>query len=359
VYARTFCDGVLQDVYQNQWLSEDGLIAEFAPAEYVPGHSQGLSNIPSQVVRVRTRGGYDYVVRFPSQTQDLGLEQFANSFIREAPGSSAPKVRRLGPEDSRQLFDRMMADPAIEEKIKDGWKKSEYSKNPNFTVSVTAYYPVANGEEALAQLRVMDPVRKELLEVSAGGELFRKEYFDEVWAELSPSQQLGVIEDVKAIWPEARSVPNERFRDFLHENSQKIPKDQLRKLFTMGVERLPAEVRAQLVDDWVLFSVLGLPDFHPGNWLLYGKKVLPIDMAYPTGLEGSLMHPFGGEFALTHAEQSWLARQATPGLRQYLREMTPAKLRALARQAGYSLEPRRQMEILAKIKSFLESGALW
>lgn len=46
------------------------------------------------------------------------------------------------------------------------------------------------------------------------------------------------------------------------------------------MDRVPEGVRQQLADHWMLYTVLGINDFHNKNWLIEKNTVLAIDVAY-------------------------------------------------------------------------------
>jgi hypothetical protein len=100
----------------------------------------------------------------------------------------------------------------------------------------------------------------------------------EEWASVGANARVTLLEDIRKIFPndiftEARLMTE---IDTKLRGSNSKP---LRELVNMAFERIPYEAQVDLAQSWAVFTILGIPDFNPQNWLIHEGHITPIDLA--------------------------------------------------------------------------------
>jgi len=345
------CD-LLKQLYPENVFTEQELLARFSPEKII---SAVEPPIGSAVTIVEIEGGVKYVVRQPSALDHLDFERFASELIRRAPGGNTPLVRTLGKQETKVALERLRAaNPDL-----------SFGKVDPQELNVAMFYPMQRGKEYLKAEKLnvtLSFARNALLAFAINGKASHREEFSKQWSRLSPASKQSLIDELRVLSPELSLLTVENAGTKIPELMEKSA-GVFSPLMRKEIESVPAEVRRQLADHWILYTILGIPDFHNSNWLIHHDIVLAIDVAlksrdFAIGTHTTLFD--GQEMPLSWlggAEvpgQKLLASWASPEMVTYLSGLNEEKVRAVATAAGYKLSEDNLSGVLARAKKILK-----
>ncbi len=319
------------------------------------------------VFKVRDRTRTEFVVRFPSVISDTQFERFSNRFLRSVPGIRAPEVRLLSPEDSARFLKSVSErKPHAYSRMRRGFQAAGLDPSAGkLQASYTLFYDAPNGLRATWELGINAQLRQAIQRI-AHDELpipdaLKRIYVEELkegWDKANEAQRMAVFEDVRALFPAARSIGLEDLVPFLSNQLEAIQGSPLKGILIEGAKRLPPQILTDLSDQWAIYTVLGIRDFHPGNWLLMGDRTMAIDSAlnsvdFKNGLSSlrlnSHMQPFDKTDPTTEVYNFLLSRLSS-GAVKFLENLTADRVRQIAAQSSFPLTDDQLQGILARAR---------
>jgi len=345
------CD-LLKQLYPEDASSEQELLSQFSPAKII---SAAESPTGSAVTIVELEGGVKYVVRQPGALDHLDFERFASELIRRAPGGNTPLVRTLGKQETKVALERMRAaNPDL----------SFGNVDPE-ELNVAMFYPMQRGKEYLKSESsnvMLSFARNALLAFAINGNPSHREEFKKQWSRLYPASKQTLVDELRVLSPELSTLTAENAGMKIPELMEKTA-GAFAPLMQKEIEGVPAEVRRQLADHWILYTLLGIPDFHNNNWLIHHDVVLAIDVALKSRdfVIGTHTTRFAGQEMplswLVGAEvpgQKLLVSWASPEMVNYLRDLNGERVKDAATAAGYKLSEDNLSGVLARAKKILK-----
>jgi hypothetical protein len=208
-------------------------------------------------------------------------------------------------------------------------------------------------------------VRKQLVDLSgtrgSHGFLFIAafEKLSDQWPKLPEAQKVALEKDLKKLFPFALDKSGDAYIHAILSQAPRLQGAKLTELYSMAVQRFSPELRTQLADYWVTYTVLGIPDFHPNNWLMLDQKIIGIDLAHkPQSAKKDTdplmlsmhQHPYG-QFEFTREVRSILMGSISPELKRYLSSLTRDKIQAIAKEAQYPISSKELDQIESRIRT--------
>ena len=345
--------------------TESEVLASFNPMALRPEQIKAFPDNPS-IFRAYDVEGRAYLLRVEVRgDQNISLEKFASEFIRRLPNTLTPQIRILSVQHSNHLLN------LITENNPDGMRRLQSNLPENPRLSVALLYPGESGVESLSRWFVYDPVRDYLTDLSFRARKVRlvdeavKSQLRRAWKQLGPENERRLITDLKALYPHTAPIAGHKYQEYFVDAISTINKAPLSQLTHLTLIRIPTHIRTQLSDYWALYTILGIPDFHVGNWLLRGKDVIAVDLAYhapqtSTRLETPLtlvdqQHPFG-RTAATREVIHFLRLNISPQMKAYLSTVSRTDVERLARETGYPLISGELDAIMTRINAVARIG---
>ena len=350
--------------------TESKILDQFRAADIDPAQTASLSGT---VFRVQTASEKNYVVRLPSNYANVRREPFAAAFLNRVPHLRTPTVRLLSTEESKTVLKLIrFFDPAAFRILTAKWKVPGLrNTNDRSRISLSVFYDVPRGLEALSSWGVSDRFRDTLDYIPWDKEdqlstlALLKQDLESHWRTANPIQIEYLIQDLKILFPDSNEIRSDRYREYLLNNIELLTTGRTQGLSYLGLVRLPASIRQQLVDYWIVYTVLGIPDFHPRNWLLDDRKVIAIDLAHPVARtlhRGQPFHlsphlqPFGW-FHLRESLRKIFMSEMSPELRRFFIHLTPAHIQAVADDSEYKISAAELRGIMERRNWILEATA--
>lgn len=346
---------LLQEAYHDQDLTDVGLLSSLNARAIDPDFIRPL-NSEGSVFEFRDRKGRRYVARLGENgTSDLEREQFAIAFAREAPGIQVPPSRMLKSDEADAVMAAYRRNPDEFADLKDNFPQHTRG-TPKISVSVLA--PGVTGTAALKKLGVSDPIAEIFESIARGKTEIRPSTARELlqrWALYTPSQKARFISDAKELFPPVKKLANAKVFGALLEDLPLVKGSRFQNLSLHRVRGLDPEIQKQIADTWIVYTVLGIPDLHPNNWLLQGDTVIGIDLAHPpqrvvsdSPLPPDVLNPYApGE--PSREMRDFLIDSVSPPMRQYLLSLTPARVREIGSQVGYVTGTAEMEDIIRRI----------
>ena len=323
------------------------------------------------VFKVRLKNGAEYVVRFATKDTDLEFESFASNLLREAPHLETPQTRIYSGAEPTAFYKTIeKMDWGVDLRIKMRQGFGGPAKNGTTQVSVAAYYPKMKiGNDHLADIGAFDGVRNTITDLSLNPSAMTlddieryKDLLKWQWDAMSEQAQLALLNDYKQAVPKAKNLTVDVFLAYLQRNVPRFSEQPLDLLVTLGLQRVPKDLKTQLADHWAIYTALGIQDFHADNWLIFKNKVLAIDLAskgkeFDNGAATLAMfkqqHPFGLHF-MNRAILNDLKKNISAEMRAFLSSLDDQKIKMLADSAGFELTPTALSGIRARINLLLD-----
>ena len=346
---------LLRELYPDILYSEKELLDQFATAKF---RWVGRPRPDGDVVFLEREDGVKYVVRFPSKNSNLPFEEFASLFVRKTPVGRTPETRNLTKEEMTPILKRAREAPAG---AKDGllrWTDA----------SVAVFYPAQKGEEYLNGKGINSPARNVLLKAFISADSGKKienaqRDWARYWETTSREEKLRIVEDLLASGEIFTGLTVENARQRVVEIMGQKGMMPFKGLFEASASRVPEAVRRQLADHWILFTILGINDFHNSNWLVHEDSVLAIDLAFksPTFVRGNgtynIPHqemPFEWMVDTKEAGPKIMVNWASPELMEYLKGLNPKKVAEISRESGYDLTQENADGMVKRAERLLE-----
>jgi hypothetical protein len=289
------------------------------PLEIVPSKSKKIGDY---VYMVQSRSGNKFVVRLRARGNETSREAFASRFASFfSPIILTPPTLLLSREESLSIHDN------LSRSLPDYRRPTVWnSHDDSQLVTLTPFYEgLKQGTDLLIEKRVLG--RDELEQLASRVNV-------KLVGSLSPEQKVK----------------------------------RIKKVFKLSFIR-------QLADAWAVFTILGMPDFHPGNWFYDGKRIFAIDLANhhystktevdpkgkrvvsefgPSGLNGRMMHPFGGSELGNDVMREFLLLNVSPDLKKKLSTFTRKELNKVANEAGFKFPEGgdEETQIITRIRYF-------
>ena len=314
------------------------------------------------VIKLDGPNGHQYVARLNANSQNLEHEQFATAFINQVPGKKTPRVQLLSRKPSEKLWLQIKKYLQYFEKKKIDEARKGMAE---IRFSIAPYLPFERGNFVLKRLQAWNRTRRVLFDFPVPDSDRSIQTIDREWRMLDEESHVALVGDLKKIFPETASITAQEYKDYFINNIDRIDTSKLYDLALIARDHVPESIRQQLADYWALYTVLGIADFHPRNWLLRdGQEVIAIDLAYPTTLhspqviKGSLgirfqQHPYGSGFIIKPIQQAML-KDISPQLIQYFESLTPQTVKALAEQVGYELTDPWLNALMTRVRAVLK-----
>jgi hypothetical protein len=176
----------------------------------------------------------------------------------------------------------------------------------------------------------------------------------------TPQALHTLVQDLKELLPESKHFPDDDFLGYLFDNLEHLPGSKLQELPALGLKRVPPGIKTQLADYWITYTILGLPDFHPSNWLIHDEKVVGIDVVHaPVHAKDTdpalkipyHQHPYGF-YKIDDQVTETLISSASPELKQYFKTLTRDEVEQLAKNSDYPISSEELDQIMARIRDF-------
>lgn len=350
-------------------ISEADYLNGFSFDQIDPSSVNMLSD--NGVFKVRLKNGAEYVVRFATKDTDLEFESFASNLLREAPHLETPQTRIYSGAEPTAFYKTIeKMDWGVDLRIKMRQGFGGPAKNGTTQVSVAAYYPKMKiGNDHLADIGAFDGVRNTITDLSLNPSAMTlddieryKDLLKWQWDAMSEQAQLALLNDYKQAVPKAKNLTVDVFLAYLQRNVPRFSEQPLDLLVTLGLQRVPKDLKTQLADHWAIYTALGIQDFHADNWLIFKNKVLAIDLAskgkeFDNGAATLAMfkqqHPFGLHF-MNRAILNDLKKNISAEMRAFLSSLDDQKIKMLADSAGFELTPTALSGIRARINLLLD-----
>jgi hypothetical protein len=349
--ANDECTAVLQELLGNVVNSESSLLSGFsANSEFNVGR---MLDDDGGVYAVHTPTG-KYVVRFGSDKTNVAREAFAIGFSRESPLKTFPNVRLMTSKETQVLKTKL--------KPKANRPDQPWLIDNATTSSVSVFYGAEKGSTFVNQRLYNGGFDRAIYEATTEARRQRdpqsiKAGLAKVWAQATPPEQIQFSFEMKSLFPElAAKTPEETFHHFYQHFSPEL----LESIEVLRFGRIPVAIRRQLADGWLLYTALGISDFHSGNWLLHKNTVLPIDLGFyydfkpHVGTSGR-WHPYNMRH-MTAPVLKHLLQNASPEMLGYLRSVKLEDLQRLAGAASYTLHSGETDFILERIQELLREA---
>lgn len=343
--ANDECSAILRTLLKDTFVSEAALLQAFDPTG--PVTVEKVLGDGGKVQLVSTPAG-KYVVRFELPEQHVVRESFAIAVARKSPLKTLPNTRLFGAEATAGLREKIIP--------KNAYNAHEFEKSQR--VSVSVFYDAPNAEKQLDALLGGSKFDRNFL--VAAGNIHELDFEDlletivELWPQASRTEKARFAEDIKSLFP---SLKHEQ-PEFVFSHFRKhATADLLDQLQVQRIKSLPAGLRRQVADSWLLYTALGIRDFHSKNWLLHGNTVLPIDLGYTRAkflpLNGTGKWQPYRQGPMTPRILKLLLEDASPAMYDYLRSLRAENLQQLAGLTRYELEAGETADILAQIQEIL------
>ncbi len=351
------CYKNLASLHEKDFAPEAALLKAFDPSKIVAAKTTWLS--VSGVIRVELTDGSVFVVRFPSTISDPKFERFANEFLRSVPQLQAPAIRLLTSREIKEVFAKLHADDRLnlnDTKTRDG-------------VSVATFFPLTKPESFLEAEHAMDPARQYIDFLSSLSPEKLSQNRTEIatrlkqeWKQASDESRRTLSEDLKVIRPSLAEKTDEEVFDYFSTHIDSFSAAELRTLIATGFRRLPSKVLRQLADTWAVYSVLAIPDFHAGNWLVHDGIVLAIDMAFRSAefTKGRIREETRGPFLtsdLGPEMRAQLVAHLSPEFYGFLESLTAERIKQIARLSGFGISRAQINGVLQRAKRLLDGRA--
>lgn len=241
------------------------------------------SEFGGRVLLVPTKSGHTFVLRGHHEMGQVGFEQFASTFINSAPGGMTPQIRLL----SRKTLDAI-------ESLAEAAGKNLFLRgtdsNSGAAASLALYYPAKRGDQYLLETNgaTLSFALLQFVKAANVAPRVRESYLEEdllsVWNETAPNVRRDVMRQLQEMIPEFKRMGAEDFFRMIGAQPGKFA-NKVWAFEAMRVSSwvaLPKNVRRQLANQWALYTVLGIPDLHRRNWLVFEDTVIAIDAALPS-----------------------------------------------------------------------------
>jgi hypothetical protein len=309
------------------------------------------------VLRFPLRDGNQVVLRLADDTAHPAFESFASRVIQNAPGSASPSVKVLSAPEVTVLLQGSKSFGGLKVRSAGG------------TLAVYFPQPMEVGHHYLEE-HVGLEIRERLAEYAkiknfGYSRLLLPQYEARLharWRIATDAARATVGADLRALIAELKDVPDGKLLDAFVDHADKFTPIRIEMLHEAAWSHLPAALQTQLADAWAILTVLGIPDFHFGNWLILDGKVLVIDAALrsPEFVAGRATLELDGQNSpiaggrLSPMMRKRLARAVSATLAEHLGQLSNAQLAELAAHAGYPLTVMELMGIKGRVRLLLE-----
>lgn len=364
-------EAALENLYRDPDLTEADLLASLTGTNINSDFAKML-NGGGDVFEVKDLQGHSYVVRVEDEgSQSLDHERFSAEFARQVPGVAVAATKLASAEDAGSLlriYERL--EPRGYGEIRRIAYRSRKSPD-ELRLSVTVLLPGESGKKTLERLTLPDRMRRLLDEISnpenGPGRGARRVFMElrtqlnREWTHYPEDLRASLIQDIKERFPSARNRPDEAVFNYLQKYIRKFSASGPHDFEIRRLRRIDPAFLTQLANHWIVYTVLGIPDFHPKNWLMHDGRVMGIDLAHPpmgrvgyTPLHLELQqHPLGyGNFS--EDIRNLLLGSVSPEVRTYFQDLTPAAVRDIAARSDYELGLVELNSIMNRVRYFVD-----
>jgi hypothetical protein len=186
------------------------------------------------------------------------------------------------------------------------------------------------------------------------GEAVGKRQLTSLWNELNHQAKKNLISDLNEMAGGGFTLDNFPSRIPIILSWQP---HNLRILREASWNYLPDNIQQQLADYWAGYVTLGISDFHPSNWLIAnGSHIVGIDLGMRSTIfsggsaqiSWQLLNSPLGPAPIGSGLQGALRESISPQMRLFLKSLTEAKIRDIANQSKFEIEPNQIQGILAR-----------
>lgn len=314
--------------------------------------TSGVRSLSKAVYLLPLKDGNQVVLRISRHESEAEFEAMASRFIQKAPGGNTPSVRLLRQQELRAIM------PAGAQAGSHG------------TLAVYFSRPAEAGRFYLED-HVATMLRSGLAEFAksargnanfARSENWRKQ-LRKAWSESTAEGRASVVEDLRKHFPEVKGATEDEVLESFFQAAPGLINARLDNFEFEAWQHLPPEVRTQLADHWTLYTILAIPDFHYGNWLIHSNQVLAIDAAlrsrwFATGSSDikfpTQQSPIDGG-TIAPSFRTKMIKATSPELITYLNALTAKDVFGIAKEAGYNLTEVEARGILGRINTLVKA----
>jgi hypothetical protein len=346
---------------------EEGLLRAFNINRVATGSIHSLS---TQTFLVTDAAGIRYVVRVPLSRNGGWFESFANRFINQAENTRAPGMRVLQGPEAKQVIDKIKNS---NDKIKEAFQTvtsdfytpeskaryAEFMANPEVTVAIY-YSGLESGKKYLADIGAFDPMRTYLVDIGNSSLAVVGRDLAEFQANATLEQRKLLVEDIRSLFP-GLPITEANLFSYFAEHWRDFRAGPIGKLDTIGINRIPKAMQVELADAQAIWTVLGIPDFHPANWLTDGESILSIDLAmggswFKNGDPAIEKHfqslPFGKTYNPSPRVQEFIYRNVSDKLLHFLESLSAEEVINIAKESNFPITEGQVQGILARAKAY-------
>lgn len=314
------------------------------------------------VFLLRLPNGNKAVLRLEGSMADPKFEVFASKLFNQISSAPTPWVRNLDPELVGPFLKKFETEFPAEFAA---FKKSATGNGLVLNELNASLAPFVDGASKgfhyLENLKIPESLQVLLRDIHPDDLDYQRKYFLRRWNSMPQAARAKgekILSDIYGL------PPQNAFAQFV-ESGMNLPSETKYKIISEILLEIPDSLKTELSDTWAIDTVLGINDFHRGNWLLKDKVLLPIDKAYKTGqrldASGSFkgisledaQEPFGfGE--ISDEVYLYLLRHVSAKTAERLKGLSASELQALAKEAGYEAPKQYLSQVVARRDKMME-----
>lgn len=326
-------------------------------------------NFSSQVERLSKQGVFliqpglgrePVVLRLSGHTANIRFELFAAQ-VAQRVGLLVPQVERLSQSKTLEFLEILKSKKrGFYQDLVDRQLERDLPLE-KMQASLASFRPGVRGQQFLESRQFNERILRLLTYAAEPYAIELRARFLADWNVMPPHQ----MEAARVMF---RPVAGERdakgLFEFLFDQSPKLDARSRENLIEISLSQIPREILGQIADAWAVYNVLGIPDFHSGNWMVHQNRVWSIDMAYtkehhltygalsPLQIP-SRQSPFGFGDMSPELERA-LMKMVSPRMRLNLKQLSLEQLQAWARETGYPLSHEFARMILLRAGVFYQ-----
>jgi hypothetical protein len=309
------------------------------------------------VFKLKVRNRY-YVYRIHiKNSNDVEFEHFASKFYAKTPKGKTPTVQLLNHEESQSVFKTIYNFDEVAKNIIDNNRLID-PMGQEHRISVVPF--VKNNQSSYDLMKsegVYNPLRiavSNIVNLRLGPMGLRPSHIEHMKGEIqfglknsSPKQIREVLEELRVLAPSRfKNMDDNKIIDELLNYGYYLHDSDLKNINIKAFEKLPENIKQEIADNWLIYTVLGIEDFHVMNWvhLPHENEVIAIDLANKTrifreSLDFSIekfQEPFSlGE--LNEVTFDFLMKNVSPELKKYLKSLDKDEILKIADEADFLL----------------------
>ncbi len=319
--------------------------------------------------------GRKYILRVQRENESSHREKFSSLFLSQLANLKTPEIYILDQENSRNIARKLIT--LGYDEIENGTTFNDFTniESESFYITLANFVPSESGSDYLSRIKsffIVDKITftyinsylefKSEFDREMSEDNFRRYWNPERW-----SQEQKNLKNLTLFIPQLENITYDNALDIIIDHIKNLDisrVEQLRtQLYSFLINDIPSDVQVQISNLWAIYTILGIPDFHPGNWLINKNQVTGIDLTYVfTPPEDSInrvlledqLYPYGlSETSYYLSEQ--LLPTVSLNLKDDLKKISRERILEIAKLSGYSLSEEELKEILLNIEYFIKN----